>query len=334
MFHRKTVFVVGAGASAEIGLPLGGELATIIQKKMDVRYEQFNKPVGAGDHDLFVQITKNFANNAEGYQKASWLIRDGIQLARSIDDFLDMHRDDALVVEYGKAAIVKSVLEAEHKHATKFKDINGMPAFSPGHFAGTWYAKLMQMLGPGVSKANLKTLFNNVSFIVFNYDRCIEYFLLNAVQKLYGIAAGPAEEIVGKLAIIHPYEVIDRSIPFGSVRANHTSLAAGIKTYTEQVNDPKMNQEIHAQLQLAQTIVFLGFAYHDQNILLLEPPQKLKTDKTFYGSAFGLSDSDVRVVERQVLAWAEPRMASIDLENKLKCSDLFDHYTKSLTARN
>jgi hypothetical protein len=40
MFVSDTVFVLGARASHEVGLPVGSQLAEIISKKMDIRYEK------------------------------------------------------------------------------------------------------------------------------------------------------------------------------------------------------------------------------------------------------------------------------------------------------
>ncbi len=58
MFKRKTLFVVGAGASAEYGLPPGKLLATKISTKMDIRFEFANRPIGNGDMDIYIQLTR------------------------------------------------------------------------------------------------------------------------------------------------------------------------------------------------------------------------------------------------------------------------------------
>jgi hypothetical protein len=339
MFHRKTLFIAGAGASAEVDLPLGGGLAALIEKKMDVRFERFNQPVGTGDFDLFNRLTNSMRQEVTEYQNAAWLIRDGIALARSIDDFLDMHRDNPFVVQYGKVAIVKSVLEAEHQSISGHKDINGIPTYSNARFAGTWYTKLIQMLGPGIPRGNVGSIFDKISFVVFNYDRCVEFFLQNALQKLYGIEEAQAEKTLARLTIIHPYGLIDRSIPFGSTRANYVELAEDIKTYTEQINDPQIKKDIQKEIEQADSIVFLGFAYHDQNMALLEPPTQLPASKRIFGTAFGMSDSDVEASSRQIDGWftgghaEHHRHGMIQIENKLKSAALFDHYAKSFTAR-
>src|SRR5262249_36707437 len=163
------------------GLPPGTKLAKAIGAKMDIRFEQFNKPIGTGDLDLFMHVTSRIQNNAQEYQEAAWLIRDGIALAQSIDDFIDLHRTTPYLVQYGKAAIVKSILEAEHQSRLYFKTPAGPEIFSPEGIADTWFVKFMHLLGRGIPKQDAREIFDHVSFIVFNYDRCVEHFLFHAL---------------------------------------------------------------------------------------------------------------------------------------------------------
>jgi hypothetical protein len=52
MFKRRTLFVLGAGASAEVDFPLGSQLAKAIGNKLDIRFEGgtsgWNLTLGAG----------------------------------------------------------------------------------------------------------------------------------------------------------------------------------------------------------------------------------------------------------------------------------------------
>ena len=57
MFNRQTLFVSGAGSSADIDLPVGKKLAENIGEKMDIRFEFGNKQIGSGDMDLYSQMT-------------------------------------------------------------------------------------------------------------------------------------------------------------------------------------------------------------------------------------------------------------------------------------
>jgi hypothetical protein len=91
MFNRQTLFVVGSGASADVGMPVGTQLASKIGKKLDIRFELGGEHIGSGDLELFQHIRSAFRENAREYQHVGWLIRDGIALSQSIDDFLDLH---------------------------------------------------------------------------------------------------------------------------------------------------------------------------------------------------------------------------------------------------
>lgn len=41
MLPRKTLFVVGAGAGAELDMPLGDALSAEIVRKTDIRFDEF-----------------------------------------------------------------------------------------------------------------------------------------------------------------------------------------------------------------------------------------------------------------------------------------------------
>jgi hypothetical protein len=338
MFKRHTLFVVGAGASVEVGLPLGKRLASIIMGKMDIRFEGFNQQIGTGDTDLFVQLTRQLQTDVREFQEAAWLIRDGIGLAQSIDDFLDLHRTNEYVNLYGKAAIIKTILEFERRSSLYFGGVAKNEVFNPDKVTNTWLVKFLYMLGRDVPREDLIRIFERVSFIVFNYDRCIEHFLLHALQKLYAIQENEASDILKQLRIVHPYGKVADYAPFGTGRTDFRSLAGGIKTYTEQMDDSAMVDRLQNEIDRAQQIVFLGFAYHDQNMALIRPSDLTMSTKSVFGTAFGMSRSDVEVTARQIASWyADLNMRSlgkapIDIDSNLKCADLFDHFTRSLTA--
>jgi hypothetical protein len=53
MFNRRTLFIIGAGASKEINLPTGIELATKIAQMLDIREEGGTAISGNYDQSLF-----------------------------------------------------------------------------------------------------------------------------------------------------------------------------------------------------------------------------------------------------------------------------------------
>jgi hypothetical protein len=336
MFNRHTLFIVGAGASAELGLPVGKTLAHQIGKMMDIRFEFGHKSIGTGDLGLYTMLTRQMQQHVREYQNAAWLIRDGIALAQSIDDFIDVHRSNPYVVQYGKAALAKAILEAE-RNSKLFVDprIEGS-AFDPTKFADTWLVKFMHMLGRGIPRENAREIFDRVSFVVFNYDRCIEYFLENALQKFYGINEAEARDIVSDLRVIHPYGVVGNAA-FGHGRGDYVALAQQVKTYTEQIANADILNEVRNEVHRAECIVFLGFAYHSQNLLMLKPGAPLP-QKFVFGTAYGMSNADVEVVSHNIAGFFTPtlnttqRANRIKIENKLTCAQLFDNYARSLSG--
>lgn len=84
---------MGAGSSAEVGLPVGTKLAETIGKKLDIRFGHRMEQIGEGDLHLYESVTRQHSSpgrDPREFQLAGWRIRDGIRLAQSIDDFLDL----------------------------------------------------------------------------------------------------------------------------------------------------------------------------------------------------------------------------------------------------
>jgi hypothetical protein len=48
MLKRRTLFVVGAGASFEFELPIGKKLASTIKGKMDLAFDHMSRNTGTG----------------------------------------------------------------------------------------------------------------------------------------------------------------------------------------------------------------------------------------------------------------------------------------------
>jgi hypothetical protein len=200
-------------------------------------------------------------------------------------------------------------------------------------------------LGEAFRRKLRREIFDHVSFIIFNYDRCVEYFLLHSLQKLYGI---PEEEasFLDDLRIVHPYGLVSElrsrmcpdGLPFGCTDGlDYVSLTGNIKTYTEQVAAADLLSNIEAEMRKAECLVFLGFAYHSQNMQLLTP-SKAMPHKPVFGTAYKMSNADTDVISHQISLFFTPNMTTqmradlIRLENKLTSADLFDNYAKSLTG--
>jgi hypothetical protein len=81
MFRKRTLFIVGAGASAEIGMPVGTRLAKQIAKLLDFKVPTIDSPnQGKGDMHFLGQFHRCFAEALNAYRQAGWAIRDGVRL--------------------------------------------------------------------------------------------------------------------------------------------------------------------------------------------------------------------------------------------------------------
>jgi hypothetical protein len=95
-----------------------------------------------------------------------------------------------------------------------------------------------------------------------------------------------------------------------------------------------MYAQIRDEVYRAKSIVFLGFAYHSQNMLMFQPDRP-EQHKKIYGTAYGMSDADVDVVVHQLaefFAMSTTQRAQIKIDNRHTSAGLFDYYAKSLTG--
>lgn len=343
MIRSKTLFIVGAGASCEVGLPAGNELKLKIARHLDIRFEDGFRQ-DSGSFKIVEALKEHlrrqgFPQDINPYLASAWRIRDAAPQAISIDNFLDGHQGDKQIELCGKLGITQAILEAE-KSSKLYVDFRNRSHFEFRALAETWYTSFFQLLTESVPKANIASLFENTSFIVFNYDRCIEHFLAISLQNYYGISDTEAQEITKKLAILHPYGLVGNlpwqreAIPFGAEVAPHLMLtiSSQIKTFTERVTDEAALAAIRQQVQEAETIVFLGFAFHELNMQLLKPETTSRAKRVF-ATAWGISPSDCAVVSNDILAMLgrPSKETNIEVPGPLKCVGLFNEYWRALS---
>jgi len=277
-----------------------------------------------------------------GYQQSGWFIRDAMPQVSSIDSFIEAHQDNERVKLCGKLAIVQSILVAEQNSLLFFDDRNRGAKLDFERINKTWYSNFFRMLAAGCTRDNCRNLFNNVSFVIFNYDRCVEHFLFNAVQNYYDIEPGEAAILMRVLRIIHPYGSVGtipwqtdgNPFPFGSVSrpGDLLSHASEIKTYSERIEDVEAITSLHRLFIDAEKIVFLGFAFHDENMELMKSgaPNVLRH---VFATARGISESDREVIREQISDVFDKKVNKIptQLRQDLKCHQIFDEYSRTLS---
>ncbi|WP_422016392.1 hypothetical protein [Reyranella sp.] len=207
--------------------------------------------------------------------------------APSIDQFVENHRHDPDVAILGKLAIAACLLDKE-KGSPLFVDHRNSPAVIDfQNVRYKWLAQLFQILIDGQTLETLDTFFDQAAFVIFNYDRCVEHYFQHAISSYFGVSLERARSIVERCRIIHPYGTLG---PWGDPRIKPNALAFGgtgpgltlsysgllriaeenVRTYSEYIEDEEEIALNRATLDNIQTVVFLGFAFHPQNVRLLK----------------------------------------------------------------
>lgn len=275
-FRENTTFVIGAGASAEFGLPVGWKLLEQIRDNCLFAFDP--SIVGAkGNQKIFNAVLQKHCSDRPTLDRVFTTFRDihkGVETAGSIDEYINRYSDDALIAELGKLQIAYAILFAETRSKMmpkKGKDADGINWQAVDE---TWIVPFTRALFDGVRASEVETLGQNITIICFNYDRCIEHYLEYAIQRAYRDVDRPAaRKIVNQMNIIHPYGSLgplDR-FSFGTPpeHADLYHITKNLITWSETVEDEELIDTMRQSIGSADNIVFLGFAFASQNMKLL-----------------------------------------------------------------
>jgi hypothetical protein len=348
MFASNTVFVLGAGASREAGLPTGAELKEVIANDLCFKFDHrvsFDRPI-TGNRIIFDALHRYDHRNQCDLNKyllnARW-ISEAMPQAISIDNFLDVQPGNAELEFCGKLAIAHAILKAEANSRLMFNAFK-QEQFEPQKLDNTWYQNLFMLLAENVKLDTVADILKNVSFVVFNYDRCLEHFLYHSIQNFYHLSDEDAATLLATVDISHPYGVIgkldwqnERGIAFGASQDSERliEIAGQIKTFTERVEDETARDAIRQQIQAADTIVFLGFAFHIQNLDLIAPVEPDGARRVF-ATMLGLSGADTLVIEEDIYKMLQKNRSPVPAQihtAKLNCAALLVEYGRTLSQR-
>ncbi len=345
MFTRRTLFIVGAGASREVNFPVGTDLMGIIAGKLDIRFND-DWTVSRGDKRISEAVNTILPTmwpevDPNPLYDAGRAISGAMSQAISIDNYLHTHSTDSLVVQMGKLGIAASILEAEANCLLNV-DLSRDQSFGFDLVKNTWFSAFFQMLHEGVQRENLVDIFKNVSFITFNYDRCIEHYLAHAISNYYRVPLADAEAIVTEtLRIEHPYGQVGRlpwqrsstssmmSFGYDFRGADLPHLAEQIRTFTERVDDDDMMERLHRQIAEAEVVIYLGFSYGEMNMQLMTV--KEAGLRTVFGTTLGMSAPNKKVIEmdvRAAMGHADVATVNHAYYDDLTCVDFLRSYGK------
>ena len=362
--EKDFVFIVGAGASKEFGLPTGKELLEKVSKistsKRDSNgfFQRYEFKDGVSEAiQRYARMLGNDNNKLiELYGKAGWLSSIAL-LAPSIDNVLHTHSADPDIVQIGKIFIAQALLESEQKSSIVNDRSRGrsdrpfpltyLREGQTKYLSDTWLGELFRLL---VEMRDLEEFINQlkrITFISFNYDRCIQQFLITCASLYFRITDNVARNRVAEsINVIHPYGSLgsltlqnDIIYGYGPVEGNIFDISQKIRTFTEGSESDDVRVKMHAAFENASSVFFLGFGFLDLNMDLLFQGKRHHVKEVF-GTYLGMSDASVKIVKRKLenhLFWGndlEPlRQAkfsdgetdAIKMEN-MSCGDLLRKY--------
>jgi hypothetical protein len=345
MFRANTVVVVGAGASVEVGLPVGSELLKQIVQLTHITFD-FSRQV-SGDNAILqaLRIILDEGGSVEklnAHLEAGWQLGRSAKQAISIDNVIDALEDQKVEL-VGKLGIARAILHAESS-SQKFKpNQEGEEMLDLSRFEDTWYSSLTKILTENVRKSSISELFNNLQIINFNYDRCLEQYLPYSLAEYYGVKPSEIREHMKTLIVHRPYGSVGKlpwqegdapSVSFGhGGPAQLAAVAQQIRTFTERVNEGAELAAMRDAIGQADRIIFLGFAFHRQNVELLA--ERVQNHTEILATAHGISKSDQSVIDDE-LSKAFQFDGTLN-EGRIElaeatCHQLFKEFWRTITA--
>ncbi len=336
MFEPNTVFVIGAGASAEFGLPVGWKLLENIRDNSHFHFD--HGALTKGNRKIFDTVRAKYQRDQKMLEKAFTTFRDinrGVETAGSIDEYINRYSDDSLIAELGKIQIAHAILDAEGKSKIlppKGKEGDGI---NWSAVQDSWISTFTRALFDGVRASEVETIGSDITIICFNYDRCIEHYLEFAIQRAYrDVDRKTARKIVDGMNIIHPYGSLGslNRFAFGTP-SEHTDLyhiTNNLITWSETVEDASLIARMKKAIKESRNIVFLGFAFANQNMKLLdaELPDNKPIFTNVYSTGYGLTDDIDGKLKRKIVSLYCPTPSDhyrfVSIKYGMTCKDFME----------
>jgi hypothetical protein len=267
MITHPTVLILGAGASIGYGFPSGLQLKAQILQAITRKQ---------GD-EIYLDLLKSTSRNGEYLQD----FYDNLLLSSemSIDAFLEHNQQYS---EVGRRAIANILLRKE-KHDELFdKWIDKW--LDPNNKDKHWYQLLFSKLNAPFKDFEK----NQLKIITFNYDRSLEYFLLESMKAKYSeehketvlekLHAIPILHIYGKLGNLPEYDSSGDQVPYdlfknGKIMLSEYWWGDYVCKASRNIITIHQAKEINAVIKeacsfliQAQRIYFLGFGYDKINM--------------------------------------------------------------------
>lgn len=347
-FKPNTVLVLGAGASKDFGLPLGMELKQHIEGELNIRFNEFGSRLETGSPimvDAFRILAQRQDTRADinPYLHASREIASAMPLCTSIDDYLEKHQGLGLYESCGKLAIAKCILESE-RTSILYSRRRESSEIQPSSISLSWMTSFMQTATRGVPRSDINGAFQNLIVVNFNYDRCFEIFAYNWLKTTYRLTDAEAIDVVENIDIVRPYGSIGaipwrigvNGVEFGSDVTGEKliRMSENIRTYSESVSNNLMSSSAINRIYQSRCIVFLGFAFHRQNMkffdLLEDSPP---FSRHIFACRYGIPDPRWEVIKNRIGSALNITSDMLyTYTSKGDCKEFWEEYSDNIAA--
>jgi len=291
LIRKPTVFVLGAGASAPYGFPLGIDLvdqiwaeilltganfpkiSTRLQPLIDPQLKERLLAGHSKDH------VERFANALRGMRPYS------------IDTFLETRPE---FLDVGKAAIADVLLRAEAAADQTEPPVNL-----------DWYRYLLNTVFLRKNVENFQTQVRQLRVVTFNFDRSLERALWNGVRFGFGLDENQAAELVKELRIHHVHGRLGKPnwlYPGSADATKYGATGGDLLTATPKAvafirvvheDGPESDLEkAREALKGASTVYFIGFGFDERNVQKLDMPLTVAKADLIRATVFRLSTAE------------------------------------------
>lgn len=233
MLSKKTCLLLGAGASAHLGFPLGAKLRIDI---LDILRDLRNKQTWPEE---FIRSEEDPLLFYERFAHGNW---------SSPDAFLEKHRE---FIKTGKYLICRCLASCEKDWIITSQ--------------GGWYDKLISSIHVN-HPDKLKE--NKLSIVTFNYDRSIDFRLHKYVENQFEIEPSKAWDILTEsIPIVHVHGTLGKypESPYGDT-TNFYERGQDIKIISEVEEKTNEFERASDLLNEADRVVVFGFGFAPDNV--------------------------------------------------------------------
>ncbi|MBF4474545.1 hypothetical protein [Methanobacterium formicicum] len=189
MIETPTTLILGAGASKPYGYPLGNDLKDKIIHSLNAMVE--NESGWVDELDINPFLVTEFTQKLKGSKRPS------------IDSFLKKQKLE--FKDIGKLAIADIISKCEKPEINDPRRLKSDITLDEND---DWYTNLVEIL---YECDEVEQVSENINIISYNYDRSLEYFLLQPLKDTFKELKNvkQAAEIIKEIPIIHMYGRLD-----------------------------------------------------------------------------------------------------------------------------